>query len=115
MQAIIVFYIACWLTASGTKMEGNQLLFTSIGETARESGYAHLVIPIPTPSLGKTLDTLRDLSKAHQDAVMTEANLYRKTEQYGLTLIQEKINLILSLAQKGGFVAKELAFDDENG
>ena len=45
---------------------------------------------------------------------MTEANLLWKTEQYGLTLIQEKINLILSLAQKGGFVAKELVFDDTN-
>ena len=98
--------------ASETDMEGNQLLFTSIGETARESGYAHLVIPIPTPNLGKTLDVLRDLARAHQDAVMTEANLYRKTEQYGLLLIQEKINLILSLAQKGGFVARELVFDD---
>ena len=114
MQAILFFNLACWIAASGNIMEGNQLLFTSIGETARESGYAHLVIPIPTPSLGQTLDMLRDLAKAHQDAVMTEANLYRKTEQYGLLLIQEKINLILSLAQKGGFMTKELAFDDIN-
>ena len=111
-----IYLLAIITIASGTMttMEGNQLLFTSIGETARESGYAHLVIPIPTPNLGRTLDVLKELAKAHQDAVMTEEHLFRKTEQYGLTLIQDKINLILSLAHKGGFVTRELDLDEQN-
>ena len=114
---LLTIYLIAYLAPTSARMlpmEGNQLLFTTIGETARESGYAHLVIPIPTPNLARTLDTLKDLTKAHQDAVLTEEHLFRRTEQYGLILIQDKINLILSLAQKGGFVSKELVLDDQN-
>ena len=40
--------------------------------------------------------------------------MYQKTESYGIDRIQTKINLILSLARQGGFVAKELHYDDVN-
>ena len=51
--ALFAFFKA---TEAGNHSEpGNQVLFTVIGKTTRESGYAHLVIPIPMPDLKKTL------------------------------------------------------------
>ena len=97
-----------------TMIDGDQLLFTTIGETTRESGYAHLVIPLPIPDISRTLDTLHDLRNVHPKALMPKQNIYRKTEQYGVKLIQTKINLILTLAQGQGFIAKEFQFDDKN-
>ena len=95
-------------------LDGNQLLFTVIGETTRENGYAHLVVPLPIPTLGQMVDVLHDLIKSFSEFTMKPTNLYQKTESYGISRIQAKIGLILSLAQKGGFVAKELNFDDTN-
>ena len=45
---------------------------------------------------------------------MKPNNKYHKTENYGIDRIQAKIGLILSLARQGGFVAKELHYDDVN-
>ena len=95
-------------------LDGNQLLFTVIGETTRESGYAHLVVPLPIPTLGQTVDTLHDLIKTFGEFTMKPTNLYQKTESYGIARIQAKIGLILSLARQGGFVVKELHYDDVN-
>ena len=95
-------------------LDGNQLLFTVIGETTRESGYAHLVILLPVPHLGNSIDVLNDLIKTYIKYTMKPNNMYRKTESYGIDRIQTKINLILSLARQGGFVAKELHYDDVN-
>ena len=93
---------------------GNQVIFTVIGKTTRESGYAHLVVPIPVPQLEKTINTLQDLVRTSTGTRYDELNLYKKAEHYGVNRIQEKINLILSLARKNGFVAKELELDDAN-
>ena len=95
-------------------MDGNQLLFTVIGETTRESGYAHLVILLPVPELGNSIDVLNDLIKSFIKYTMKPNNLYQKTESYGIDRIQAKIGLILSLARQGGLVAKELHYDDVN-
>ena len=95
-------------------LDGNQLLFTVIGETTRESGYAHLVVPLPIPTVGHTVDVLHDLIKTFGEFTMKPTNLYQKTESYGIDRIQAKIGLILSLAHQGGFVAKELHYDDVN-
>ena len=46
--ATILFLMG--LVRSTQTLDGNQLLFTVIGETTRESGYAHLVVPLPVPS-----------------------------------------------------------------
>ena len=95
-------------------LDGNQLLFTVIGETTRESGYAHLVVPLPIPTLGQTVDTLHDLIKTFGEFTMKPTNLDQKTESYGIARIQANIGLILSLACQGGFVAKELYYDGVN-
>ena len=96
-------------------LDGNQLLFTVIGGTTRESGYAHLVVLLPIPTLGQTVDTLHDLIKTYGEYTMKPTNLYQKTEAYGIARIQAKIGLILSLARQGGFAAKELHYDDVVG
>ena len=102
------------LIQSTRSLDGNQLLFTVIGETTRESGYAHLVVPLPVPDLGNTVDVLHDLIKSFREFTMKPNNQYHKTENYGIDRIQAKIGLILSLARRGGFVAKELYYDDVN-
>ena len=110
--ATLVFLMG--LVQSTQILDGNQLLFTVIGETTRESGYAHLVVPLPVPTLGNTVDVLHDLIKSFGEFTMKPNNLYQKTESYRIDRIQAKIGLILSLAHQGGFVAKELHYDDIN-
>ena len=110
--ATLIFLMA--LIQSTRGLDGNQLLFTVIGETTRESGYAHLVITLPVPELGSTVDVFHDLIKSFTEFTMKPNNLYHKTESYGIDRIQAKIGLILSLARQGGFVAKELHYDDVN-
>ena len=95
-------------------LDGNQVVFTVLGETTRESGYAHLVIPIPLPNLTSTLEVLVDLVEARTSAALAENNLYKRSEQYGLNMIQQKIELILSLARKEGFVSSVLHHNDIN-
>ena len=102
------------LVQSTQTLDGNQLLFTVIGETTRESGYARLVVLLPVPELGDTVDVLQDLIKSYTEFTVKPNNLYHKTESYGIDRIQAKIGLILSLAPQGGFVAKELHYDDVN-
>ena len=48
--ATLIFLMG--LIQSTRSLDGNQLLFTVIGETTRESGYAHLVIPLPGSGVG---------------------------------------------------------------
>ena len=95
-------------------LDWNQLLFTVIGETTRERGYAHLVVPSPISTLGNPVDVLHDLIKTFGEFTMKPTNLFQKTESYGIDRIQDKIGLILSLDRQGGFVAKELHYDDVN-
>ena len=59
--ATLIFLMG--LVQMTSSLDGNQLLFTVIGETTRESGYAHLVIPLPVPELGNSIDVLNDLIK----------------------------------------------------
>ena len=82
-------------------LDGNQLLFTVIGETTRESGYAHLVVPLPVPNLSTSTDVLNDLIETYLKYTMKPNNMYQKTESYGIDRIQAKINLILSLSPSG--------------
>ena len=110
--ATLIFLMG--LFQSTYALDGNQIFFAVIGETARESGYAHLVIPLPVPELGNTVDVLHDLIKSFTEFTMRPNNLYQRTECYRIDRIQAKIGLILSLARQGGFVAKELHFDDVN-
>ena len=98
-------YFLMGLIQLTSSLDGNQLLFTVIGETTRESGYAHLVIPLPVPELGNSIDVLNDLITTYLQYTMKPNNLYQKTESYGIDRIQAKIGLILSLARQGGFVA----------
>ena len=95
-------------------LDRNQLLLTVIGETTHESGYAHLVVPLPILTVGHTVDVLHDLIKSFGEFTMKPTNLYQRTESYGIDRIQAKIGLILSLTRQGGFVAKELHYDDVN-
>ena len=105
-SATLIFLMG--LVQLTSSLDGNQLLFTVIGETTRESGYAHLVIPLPVPELGNSIDVLNDLMKTFIKYTMKPNNLYQKTESYGIDRILAKIGSILSLARQGGFVAKEL-------
>ena len=72
------------------------------------------MIPLPVPQLNTTLNKLHDLVETHVDVVLKPNNLYQRSEQYGLDLLQEKIQLILSLAKKEGFVASHLAYHEAN-
>ena len=65
MFRLPMVYFLMGLMQETSALEGNQLLFTVIGETTRESGYAHLVIPLPIPELGNSIDVLNDLIKTY--------------------------------------------------
>ena len=84
--ATLIFLMGLIQSARG--LDGNQLLFTVIGETTIESGYAHLVIPLQFPELGNTVDVLHDLVKSFTEFTMKPNNLYHKTEGYGIDRIQ---------------------------
>ena len=86
--ATLIFLMGVIQTTSS--LDGNQLLFTVIGETTRESGYAHLVIPLPVPELGNSIDVLNDLIKTYLQYTMKPNNLYQRTESYGIDQIQAK-------------------------
>ena len=92
----------------------NQILFSYIGDTARESGFGHLILPIPTERITKIADTLGDLMDVRTDYGGNFNNSFGEIERYGILQIKEKIELILSLASKDGFVAKEMETDDIN-
>ena len=63
MNTLATILLLMGLVQATQKLDGNQLLFTVIGETTRENGYAHLVVPLPIPALGQTVDTLHDIIK----------------------------------------------------
>ena len=78
----------------------NTMLFLAIGETTRESGYGHHIVPIPLPRLGRTTQILMDLV---ENAVSNKFNTnspFKENEMYAITRVQDRINLLLSLAQK---------------
>ena len=114
MYTFATIVLLMGIVQSTHTLDSNQLLFTVIGETTRESGYAHLVVPLPIPTLGNMVDVLHDLIKTFGEFTMKPTNLYQKTESYGIDRIQAKIGLILSLARQEGFVAEELHYDDVN-
>ena len=114
MNTLDTIFILMGLVQATHTLDGNQLLFTVIGETTPKCGYAFLVVPLPIPTLGQTVDTLHDVIKTFGEFTMKPTNLYQKTEAYGIARIQAKIGLILSLARQGGFVVKELHYDDVN-
>ena len=89
----------------------NTMLFLAIGETTRESGYGLIIVPIPLPRLEQATQVLMDLVG---NTVLNKFNTelpFKENEMYAITRIQDRINLLLSLAQKDGFVSKELQRD----
>ena len=94
MNIFTTIFLLMGLVQATHTLDGNQLLFTVIVETTPESGYAHLVVPLPIPTLGQTVDTLHDLIKTFSEFTMKPTNLYQKTESYGIARIQAKIGLI---------------------
>ena len=101
-----------WATLNGTFEP--HLIFTHIGDTAREAGYGHLLVPIPTGSIQKVADHLEDIMKVRTEYAGNLNNSYGDIEKYGILRIKEKIDLILSIASKDGFVAKEMQTDHVN-
>ena len=75
MNTLATIFILMGLVQATHTLDGNQLLFTVIGETTLESGYAHLVVPLPIPTLGQTVDTLHDLIKTFGEFTMKPTNL----------------------------------------
>ena len=89
----------------------NTMLFLAIGETTRESGYGHIIVPIPLPRLEQATQILMDLVENTVSTKFNTASPFKENEMYAITRIQDRINLLLSLAQKDGFVSKELQRD----
>ena len=87
------------------------MLFTAIGSTTREGGYGHILVPIPLPTLKQTTQTLMDLVDNAIDNKYDGPSPLKDNEMYAITRIQSRINLLMSLAQKDGFVAKEMQQD----
>ena len=89
----------------------NTMLFLPTGSTTGESGYGHVIVPIPLPTLEQTTQILIDLvDNAVSNKFDTESP-FKQNEMYAITRIQDHVNLLLSFAQKDGFVAKELQRD----
>ena len=80
MNTLATIFLLMGLIQATHTLDGNQLLFTAIGKTTRESGYAHLVVPLPILTLGQTVDMLNDLIKTFGEFTMKPTNLYQKTE-----------------------------------
>ena len=89
----------------------NTMLFLAIGSTTGESGYGHSIVPIPLPRLEQTTQILMDLVENAGSNKFNTESPFKKNEMYAITRIQDRINLLLSLAQKDGFVSKELRRD----
>ena len=89
----------------------NTMLFLAIGETTRESGYGHIIVPIPLPRLEQATQVLMDLVGNTISNKFNTESPFKENEMYAITRIQDRINLLLSLAQKDGFVSKELQRD----
>ena len=85
MSSFATIVLLMGLVRSSQTLDGKQLLFTVIGETTRESGYAHLVVPLPVPTLGNTVDMLHDLISSFGEFTMKPNNLYRRQRVMGLT------------------------------
>ena len=92
----------------------NQLLFIHIGDAARESGYGHMIIPLPTDQLAKVTDVLGDMMGVRTKYGGDFNSSYGEIERYGILRVKEKVELILSLASREGFIAKELQMDEVN-
>ena len=101
-----------WASINGTIPP--HLIFTHIGDTAEEAGYGHLLVPIPTDSISKVADHLEDIMRVRTEFAGNLNNSYGEIEKYGILRIKEKIDVILSLASKEGFVAKEMQTDSVN-
>ena len=97
--------------AQDLRSNNNTMLFLAIGETTRESGYGHIIVPIPLPRLGQTTQILMDLVENAVSNKFNTESPFKENEMYAITRIQDRINLLLSLAQKDGFVSKELQRD----
>ena len=89
----------------------NTMLFLAIGSTTRESGYGHVLVPIPLPTLRQTTQTLMDLVDNAVTNKFDTSSPFKQNEMYSITRVQDRINLLMSLAQKDGFVAKEIQRD----
>ena len=85
--------------------------FLAIGSTTRESGYGMSLSPIPLPTLEQTMQILLDINDITVSIKFDSESPLKQNEMYAITRIQDRISLLLSLAQKDGFVAKELQRD----
>ena len=92
-------------------VSNNTMLFTAIGSTTREGGYGHLLVPIPLPTLKKNTQTLMDLVDNAIDNRYDAPSSLKDNEMYAIPRIQSRINLLMLLVQKEGFVAKEMKQD----
>ena len=117
--AIFIVNLALLHFARGVAVEkvqedptDNTLLFTSIGTTTRESGYGHILVPLPLDTLRKSTQTLLDTVDRMVLISYPGLSTYQRSDRYTVQRITERINLLLSLVHKGGFVAKELQRDD---
>ena len=72
------------------------------------------MVPIPTEKLKRVTDVLKDLMEVRTEYGGNFNNSYGEIERYGILRIKEKVELILSLASKDGFVAKEIQLDHIN-
>ena len=89
----------------------NTMLFLAIGSTTRESGNGHVLVPIPLPTLKQTTQILVDLVDNAVSNKFDRFSPFKQNEMYSITRVQDRINLLMSLAQKDGFVAKEIQRD----
>ena len=73
--------------------------------------WTHFGAPFRSPTLKQTTQTLIDLVDNAIDNKYDGPSPLKDNEMYAITRIQSRINLLMSLAQKDGFVAKEMQQD----
>ena len=99
----------------GQEDRGNQIVFTYMGETTRESAYAHLVIPIDINPIEKAMDTLYDMvNTVARFSRASDINEWKSVDLYNVRRLINRITILTSLAHKEGFLYQPFQHDDQN-
>ena len=93
----------------------NQIVFSYMGETSKESAYAHLVIPLNITDIQEATDQIHDLvDVVKRNRHSNDNHQWRPVEVYNLERMLNRINILTSLVEQGGFAHEHFTLDAQN-
>ena len=88
----------------------NNIYFSRMGKTTKESSYSHLVAPLPLSELVAATKDMYDLCDAVANLSPSSSKILT-IERYGISRIVERIELITDLAQSNGLKDEDTVID----